>query len=130
MRMKQFKNKAHEEAFETLLKQSEGELYVHGMQDQQKRKQVAFLYLIALYQEDYERYERSRFSVEAYEELSLDGPVYLLEDHIQLKDFPHERMLSVAKDILRGHEMDLDKIDKEDRSFVDIAYHFVRNKNE
>ena len=39
-------------------------------------------------------------------------------------------MLSVAKDILRGNEMDLDKIDKEDRAFVDIAYHFVRNKNE
>ena len=53
--MNQFKNKIHEEAFNELITQSEGELSVHEIQDEQKRRQVAFLYLIAMYQEEYER---------------------------------------------------------------------------
>lgn len=128
--MNQFKHKAHEEAFGILLRQSEGELCINKHEDEKKRRQIAFLYLIALYQEDYEYYEGSRFSVEVYEELSLDGPVYLLEECIQLEDFAHERILKVAKDILRGNEPNLEKVDEADKGFVEIAYDFVLNKQD
>ena len=72
--MNQFKNKIHEEAFNELITQSEGELSVYEIQDEQKRRQVAFLYLIAMYQEEYECYEGMKFYVEVYEEISIDGP--------------------------------------------------------
>ena len=128
--MNQFKNKAHEEAFRALLMQSEGELCINKLEDEKKRRQIAFLYLIALYQEDYEYYEGSRFSVEVYEEISLDGPVYLLEECIQLEDFAHERMLKVAKNILRGNEPNLEKVDEADVKLAKIAYDFVLNKQD
>lgn len=123
--MNQFKNKIHEEAFNELITQSEGELSVHESQDEQKRRQVALLYLIAMYQEEYERYEGMKFYVEVYEEISIDGPVYLLEDCIKLEDFAHEKILKAAKDILRGCKPHLEKLEIEDVKFVEIAYNFA-----
>lgn len=117
MLINRFKNTQHEQAFIELIEQGELEL---------SRKQIAFLYLIAMYQEDYEHYEGMKFYVEVYEEISIDGPVYLLEDSVKLEDFAHEKMLKVAKAILRGEEPQVEELEEEDRVFAKKAYHFAK----
>ena len=115
--MNEFKNKAHQLEFEQLMEQSDLEL---------NRRQVAFLYLVAMYQEAYERYEGMKFYVEVYEEMSIDGPVYLLEEQVNLEDFAHEKILKVAKDILKGIEPNLELVEAEDRAFAEKAYAFSK----
>lgn len=124
--MNQFKNKAHQLDFEQLMEQSELELNRLHEANGLVRRQIAFLYLVAMYQEAYERYEGMKFYVEVYEEMSIDGPVYLLEDQVKLEDFAHEKILKVAKDILRGIEPNLEPIEAEDRVFAKKAYEFSR----
>ena len=100
-----FQNAKHEQAYQTFLEEAyltEGEL---GEPTALLKRQLAFLYLIALFQDDYIHYEGENFYIEAYEELSLGGPTYLLEGHIGEGDYPHEKILSVAKNILKGEKV-------------------------
>lgn len=85
------------------------------------RRQLAFAYLIALYQKEYEQYEGCKFYMEAYEEISLDGPVYLLEDEMVLEDYPHERMLKVAKALLQEEELPRELIEESLQEYIDEA---------
>lgn len=124
--MNQFKNRVHQLEFEQLMEQSELETDRLHEASGLVRRQVAFLYLVAMYQEAYERYEGMKFYVEVYEEMSIDGPVYLLEDQVKLENFAHEKILKVAKDILRGIEPDLESVEAEDRAFAKKAYAFSK----
>ncbi|MGL4345292.1 MAG: hypothetical protein ACRCTE_08850 [Cellulosilyticaceae bacterium] len=107
-----FKDAMHQKHFEELVSQGEGELLP---------KQRAFLYLIAMYQEDYRHYEGAPFWVEVYEEVSIDGPVYLLEDGVNLKKYDHERVLIYAKAILRGEDVVENQVEESMQDWVKIA---------
>lgn len=97
-----YKHQAHQEAYEKLIEQ----MYLSQEEIKQPssllRKQLAFCYLIAMYQEDYEIYEGHQFYVEWGEELSIDGPTYLLEDKIGERRYNHEKILPVACQLLKG----------------------------
>ena len=125
MLINQFKNKQHEQAFIELIEQGELEVSNDKEQDELIRRQIAFLYLIGIYQEDYECYEGMKFYVEVYEEISIDGPVYLLEERVKLEDFAHEKMLKVAKAILKGEMPQLDELEVEDKKFAQVAMRFA-----
>lgn len=90
------------------------------------RRQVAFAYLIALYQNEYEHYEGCKFYMEAYDEISLDGPVYLLEDEMELESYPHERMLKVAKALMQGEELPRALIDQSLQAYIDEAIEVLK----
>ncbi len=99
-----FQDSKHEQAYHRFLHEA-------GLTQQELevpspllRRQLAFLYLIALFQEDYIYYEGEVFYIEAYDELSLGGPTYLLEEDIGEGDYPHEKILRVAKHILKGEQ--------------------------
>ena len=97
-----FKDEKHQKAYYQLLE--EADLTENELQQPSKllRRQLAFLYLIALFQEDYRHYEGEVFYVEAYEEISLGGPTYLLEGCIGEGTYPHEHILFIAKALLQG----------------------------
>lgn len=98
-----FFSKQHKEEFKELLEQAHLESAFSSSTSQLEHKQIAFLYLIACYQEEYKRYEGCKFYVEDLGELSLEGPLYLLEEkYITLKQYDHEIMLGLAKKILEG----------------------------
>ncbi|MEG0013272.1 MAG: hypothetical protein RR618_03990 [Cellulosilyticaceae bacterium] len=97
-----FFSKSHKKEFLELLEQANLEEHPRQRKSQLEYRQVAFLYLIALYQEEYKRYEGCKFYIEDLGELSLDGPVYLLEErYISLKEYDHEIMLDLAINILK-----------------------------
>ena len=101
-----FKDKSHEEAYQNFIEEmylSEEELYHPSSL---LKRQQGFAYLLALYQEAYKQYEGEAFYIEAGEELSLGGPTYLLEEKIGQSNYPHEKMLFLASNILKGEEID------------------------
>lgn len=101
-----FFSKSHQKEFLELLEQANLEEHPQWRKSQLEYRQVAFLYLIALYQEEYKRYEGCKFYIEDLGELSLDGPVYLLDERsISLKAYDHEMMLDLAMQILRETPM-------------------------
>lgn len=89
------------------------------------KQQVAFCYLIALYQKDYEKYEGDYFYVELGEELSLGGPTYLLDERYGERIRDCEKIIPIAcrllgqediktivedeKDILASFEVSINK---------------------
>lgn len=121
-----FKDANHHEAFEELLDQVD--FNVDQLKDRTPllKRQMAFIYLIAMYQEDYEIYEGCKFYLEEYEELSIDGPVYLLEDEITLDNYPHEKMLQVAKNLLRQEPISREQIEQELQLFIDEALKMIQ----
>lgn len=125
-----FRDNKHEEAFYELIEQSE--ITDREVKESKVgsliRRQLAFLYLIALYQEDFKRYEGMKFYIEVYEEMSIDGPVYLLDEAVKLGDYPHEKMLKVAKDLLRGDRPSLDVLDADVVPFARLGVQFALEK--
>lgn len=97
-----FQDSKHEQAFRVFLEEANYTPKELEVPSPLVRRQLAFLYLIALFQEDYIYYEGQGFYIEAYEEISLGGPTYLLEDDIGEGNYPHEKILVVAKCILKG----------------------------
>lgn len=108
-----FENARHQMHFEALVAQGEGEL---------TPAQEAFVYLIAMAQDDYESYEGMPFYIEVFESVSIDGPVYLLEDCVDLSTYRHERILAYAKDILKGKAINLERVEKGLQPWVKCAY--------
>lgn len=108
-----YKDKAHQKAFEVFIEDMD--LSLKEMQTPSKllRRQFAFLYLLALYQEDYEQYEGERFYVEAGIELSLGGPTYLLEERYGERKRAYEQIISIACSILKGEVIDLTCMNQE-----------------
>lgn len=114
-----FKNKSHEEAFEEMLEAmylSETEIKAPSYE---LKKQLAFGYLIALYQKDYAKYEGERFYFELGEELSLGGPTYLLDERYGSRNRDCEKIIPIACEILQDDELEeiLQKEDKVLKSF-------------
>lgn len=116
-----YKNKEHEDDYNELVEQ------MYLSEEERKnpngllRRQLAFCYLIALYQEDYERYEGHKFYIELGEELSLDGPTYLLEDGIGERRYKHEQILPLACQILQGEEAVIPTSMEDDRKWIEEA---------
>lgn len=81
-------------------------------------KQITFFYLIALYQEDFLHYEGEKFWVEAYEDISLDGPIYLLEDKIGEPKQDYERAIHIGKQILRGINISIEDIPESMKEYI------------
>ena len=81
-------------------------------------KQIAFFYLIALYQEDFLHYEGEKFWVESYEEISLDGPVYLLEDKIGEPKNDYEIVIYIGKQILRDMDMNIEDVPNHMKQYI------------
>ncbi|MGL4737174.1 MAG: hypothetical protein ACRCW2_06910 [Cellulosilyticaceae bacterium] len=113
-----FENNKHRMHFEALLSQGEGMLTA---------MQEAFIYLIAMGQDDYEYYEGLPFYIEVFEEVSLDGPVYLLEDNMDLSGYRHERLLAYAKCIVRGEHIKIEDVEETLRPWVACASQIAKN---
>lgn len=116
-----YKNKDHENAYKELVEQmylSEDEIMNPAPL---LKRQLAFCYLIALYQEDYEIYEGHKFYIELGEDLSLDGPTYLLEADIGERKYKHEQILPLASKVLKGDEIVIPDCLEEDRKWIEEA---------
>ncbi len=97
----QFKNKHHKDAFWEMIEAmylSEEELHYPSSLI---KKQIAFSYLIALYQEDYRTHEGEAFYIEIGAELSLGGPIYLLDERYGERKADYEKIVPIACRILR-----------------------------
>lgn len=70
------------------------------------KRQLAFSYLIALYQEDYAEYEGDIFYLEMGEELSLGGPTYLLDERYGKRTKDYEKIIPIACRILKGERIE------------------------
>lgn len=116
-----YKHQAHKEAYQDLIEQmylSQEEL---DHPTNLLRRQQAFCYLIAIYQEDYEKYEGHQFYIEWGEELSIDGPIYLLEEQIGERKYNHEKILLPACQILKGELPSVPCMMEEDREAIEQA---------
>ena len=82
-------------------------------------RQVVFFYLIALYQEDFLYYEGEKFWVEAYEDISLDGPVYLLDEEIGTPKHDYEWAIHIGKQILIGMPIDEQTVPQNMKLFIE-----------
>ncbi|MHC1750237.1 MAG: hypothetical protein AB9856_18370 [Cellulosilyticaceae bacterium] len=120
--MFEFRDCQHEAEFKELLEQGEINEATVEYSDDLTRRQILFLYLIAMYQEDYLKNEGCKFYLEAYEELEIGGPTYLLEDEITLSKAPHEAMLKVAKQILKGEAVCFESLEKSVIEFTQRTY--------
>lgn len=136
MQIQYFKDQKHEKNFYSLLEQAEllgleerGEkleslfeqMEILRLEDSIEKKQVAFLYLIAVYQDDFITYEGMPFYVEVYEEISLDGPVYLLDEKIGTPKYEHEWSVYYGKKILQNERINLEEVPKNMKKFVENA---------
>lgn len=119
--MIKFRDKEHEEEFKELLMQTELTDQEIMIADDLLKRQIAFFYLIALYQEEYLKYEGCKFYVEVYEDISLDGPTYLLSDEIEEVNHAHEKMIKVAKALLQGKEPNTDEIEVAEQEWIKQA---------
>lgn len=102
----QFRNESHKKAFFEMVEAmylSEEE--IKRPSDLIKR-QLTFTYLIALYQEDYAKYEGDTFYIEMGEELSLGGPTYLLEERYGERVKDYEKIIPIAARILKGEDIE------------------------
>lgn len=105
-----FKDQNHKQEFRELLQQAD--LDNKGQDDfsDLEYRQIGFLYLIAAYQAEFEEYEGCKFYVEDLDDLSLDGPVYLLEiEQLGEATHEHELMLRVGMKLLQGKLMEIDE---------------------
>ncbi|MEF9960415.1 MAG: hypothetical protein RR448_06525 [Niameybacter sp.] len=129
MQIEYFKDAQHREAFCELLEQAEviaaGEVEVGQLKKIKASdllsRQIAFFYLIALYQRDIETYEGIPFYVEVYEEISLDGPVYLLDEKIGIPVHDYEWAVYFGKRIVMGETINLEQVPRSMRKFVEAA---------
>ncbi len=120
-----FKNHEHERAYNQLIEEADLTEIELKQPSVLLRRQLAFLYLIALFQEDYIYYEGEAFYVEAYEELSLGGPTYLLDACMGEGTYPHEQILYIAKRLLQGEITNIHTSLEEYNSFIKCAIHLV-----
>lgn len=117
-----FINEAHGEAFRAFLEEAylDVDTLMKGMWeglDSTLRRQLAFLYMVSYYQQEYKDYEGESFYVEAFEELEIGGPVYLLEEEVHLRyECPHEWVLHFAKPLLRGERVVDEQVDAIDET--------------
>ncbi|MBE6024267.1 MAG: hypothetical protein E7231_13965 [Cellulosilyticum sp.] len=96
-----FKDIAHQEAFLEMLEDmylSEKEIKTPSLL---LKKQLAFAYLVALYQKDYEEYEGEKFYIECGEELSIGGPIYLMDKRYGRRTKLYEKMVWIACQFLK-----------------------------
>lgn len=97
-----FKDQEHRLAYHQLIE----EMYLTNEEIKKPsrllKRQMAFAYLIALHQRDYEAYEGVAFYIEWGEELSVGGPTYLMEECIGERKHAHERIVATACKILKG----------------------------
>lgn len=124
-----FKDLKHKQAFFTLLEEmylSEEEM---NSPSTLLKRQLGFVYLLALNQEVYEQYEGEIFYIEAGEELSLGGPTYLLEEGVGTRRYPHEQMLLLASSLLKGEEVDYLACPIEDKSYLEQALRIIGIRN-
>ena len=100
-----FKDMSHKKAYQIFIE----DMYLSEKEQHHPspllKKQQGFVYLLALYQETYKAYEGEAFYIETGEELSLGGPTYLLEEEIGTSTCPHERILFLARCILREEDI-------------------------
>ncbi|MGL5677798.1 MAG: hypothetical protein ACRDDX_15480 [Cellulosilyticaceae bacterium] len=121
-----FINEAHEEAFCTFLEEAylDVDMLMKGTWeglDSTLRRQLAFLYMVSYYQQDYKDYEGESFYVEAFEELEIGGPVYLLEEEVHLRtECPHEWVLHFAKPLIRGERVVDEQVDNIDEIMQEL----------
>lgn len=116
-----FKNLTHKQAFYTFLE----EMYLSEEEMNRPstilKRQLGFVYLLALNQEAYKQYEGDIFYIEVGEELSLGGPTYLLEEGIGTRQYAHEQMLLLASSILKGDEIEESACPIEDKAYLEQA---------
>lgn len=99
-----YRDEGHRAAFHRFLEEADVKMDDVWRLEEAKRRQIAFLYLLALYQEDYETYEGERFYVENLVEMSLGGPTYLFDEQIGKMNEPHEQMILCAKAFFRQED--------------------------
>lgn len=126
-----FKNSQHQAAFHDLLSQMDLAPKALSRLSPLLRRQLAFIYLIAYYQEDYKKYEGEAFYVEPdYDDIhfSIGGPTYLLDSHIGTRTYGHEMILEAAKAMLEGKEVKEDIADETVKFLIHEAKCFVKEK--
>nr|WP_302596678.1 hypothetical protein [uncultured Cellulosilyticum sp.] len=126
-----FRNLQHQAAFHDLLKQMDLSTKALKTPSQLLRRQLAFIYLIAYYQEDYKKYEGEAFYIEPdYDDIhfSIGGPTYLLENQIGTRRYGHEIILEAAKAVLEGKEIKVDVADETVKFLIHEAKCFVKEK--
>lgn len=119
--MLQFKDLKHKQEFECLLEQADLSEKERQAPSVLLKKQLAFLYLVAMFQADYITYEGEAFYLEAYDELSIGGPTYLLEEQVGTLKAPHELILKVAQQILKGEAINCPKALEELKVYIEEA---------
>lgn len=113
-----FLTEEHAHVFNQLLE----EAYVQLEDTPLMRRQLAFLYMLTYYQKEYEAYEGEGFYIEAFEDLEIGGPTYLLEDAVNLRaDYPHEYIIYWAKALLRGQMLGVDTLQEDARELYQEA---------
>ena len=112
----QFRNEKHQSAFFEMV----SDMYLSdeemSMPSSMLKRQLAFSYLIALYQEDYARYEGDIFYIEMGEELSLGGPTYLLDERYGERARDCEKIIPIACRLL-GNEP-IEEVIEEEKSVL------------
>lgn len=118
LRALKYKNEAHQKAFETFL----DEMYLSQKEKERPskllRRQIAFAYLLALYEADYEKYEGEGFYFEIGEELSLGGPTYLLDPRYGLRNKEYEKIVPIACELLKESVVDEKWIEKVTKAHI------------
>lgn len=124
-----FKNLQHRHAFYDLLEQMELSEKTLKKPSILLRRQLAFMYLIAYYQDDYKQHEGEAFYiVPEYDDIhfSIGGPTYLLEDGIGTKKQGYEVILEAAKAFLEGKEINEIRADETITFLIHQAQCFVK----
>ena len=97
-----FISEYHKEAFLELVE----EMYLESKELKHPsnllKRHLAFAYLIAAYQKEYQVHEGEQFYIEVGEELSLGGPTYLLDERYGERTKEYEWILVIALKILKG----------------------------
>lgn len=126
-----FKELQHQAAFDDLLKQMDLSPETLRMPSPLLRRQLAFIYLIAYYQEDYKKYEGEAFYIEPdYDDIhfSIGGPTYLLDSQIGTRRYAHEIILEAAKAVLEGKEVKEHMADETIKFLIHEVKCFVKEK--
>lgn len=124
-----FKDMAHLMRFQDLVTQMALSETVFQNPTPLLKRQLAFIYLIAYYQEDYKVYEGENFYiVPNYDDVnfSVGGPTYLLEEQIGVKTYSHEIILEVARALLEGQDIKEKSTDETITFLIHQAKSFVK----
>ena len=117
----------HEQECKELLSQADMIDKEHTSLSELERRQKAFFYILALYQEAYQFYEGCKFYIEDLGELSLDGPVYLLDiEELGEAKGDHEIMLRLGMQILQGKK-DIEKVPTHLQPIINEATELMKN---